>query len=60
MIESTEVRRWVTHMLCWSCGMYFSAAASSEKDQRQHELGFEHGLRPLHNAIEGGSHPRNG
>src|SRR6516162_4479181 len=32
MIESTEVRRWVTHMLCWSCGMYFSAAASSEKD----------------------------
>src|SRR5215510_8914663 len=33
MIESTEVRRWVTHMLCWSCGMYFSAAASSEKDQ---------------------------
>src|SRR5215469_15734596 len=32
MMESTEVRRWVTHMLCWSCGMYFSAAASSEKD----------------------------
>src|SRR5215472_12953192 len=32
MIESTEVRRWVTHMLCWSCGIHFSAAASSEKD----------------------------
>src|SRR5258708_2544610 len=32
MIESTEVRRSVTHILCWSCGMYFSAAASSEKD----------------------------
>jgi len=32
MMESTDVRRWVTHMLCWSCGMYFSAAASSEKD----------------------------
>src|SRR5215813_10912906 len=32
MIESTEIRRWVTHILCWSCGMYFSAAASSEKD----------------------------
>src|SRR5215813_7850163 len=33
MIESTEVRRWVTHMLCWSWAMYFSAAASSENDQ---------------------------
>src|SRR5262245_28904067 len=33
MIESTEVRKWVTHMLCWSCAMYFSAAASSENDQ---------------------------
>ena len=33
MIESTELRRWVTHMLCWSWAMYFSAAASSENDQ---------------------------
>ena len=33
MIDSTEVRRWVTHMLCWSWAMYFSAAASSENDQ---------------------------
>ena len=24
---------WVTHMLCWTCAMYFSAAASSENDQ---------------------------
>src|SRR5947199_3268512 len=32
MIERTEVREWVTHMLCWSWGIYFSAAASSEKD----------------------------
>ena len=33
MIDSTELRRWVTHMLCWSWAMYFSAAASSENDQ---------------------------
>src|SRR5262245_21059158 len=33
MTESTEVRKWVTPMLCWTCAMYFSAAASSENDQ---------------------------
>src|SRR2546428_563215 len=33
MIDSTELLRWVTHMLCWTCAMYFSAAASSENDQ---------------------------
>ena len=33
MIDSTELRKWVTHMLCWSWAMYFSAAASSENDQ---------------------------
>src|SRR5262245_55501693 len=33
MMESTEVRKWVTHMLCWTWAMYFSAAASSENDQ---------------------------
>ena len=33
MIDSTADRRWVTHMLCWSWAMYFSAAASSENDQ---------------------------
>src|SRR5215467_14006334 len=32
MIESTEVLKWVTHMLCWTCAMYFAAAASSEND----------------------------
>src|SRR5262245_2332596 len=32
MIESTELRRWVTHMLCWTWAMYFSATASSEND----------------------------
>src|SRR5262249_37333470 len=33
MMASTEVRKWVTHMLCCTCAMYFSAAASSENDQ---------------------------
>src|SRR5258708_29133862 len=33
MIDSTEVLKWVTHMLCWTWAIYFSAAASSEKDQ---------------------------
>src|SRR5262245_52328078 len=33
MIESTEVLKLVTHMLCWTWAMYFSAAASSENDQ---------------------------
>src|ERR1700746_658783 len=31
MIESTAARAAVTHMLCWSCAICFSAAASSEK-----------------------------
>src|SRR6266852_3598859 len=33
MIDSTEDLKWVTHILCWSWAMYFSAAASSENDQ---------------------------
>src|SRR5262249_58902611 len=32
MIDSTEALKWVTHILCWSWAMYFSAAASSEND----------------------------
>ena len=33
MIDSTASLELVTHMLCWSCAMCFSAAASSENDQ---------------------------
>src|SRR6516164_4251891 len=33
MIDSTEVLKWLTHMLCWTWAIYFSAAASSENDQ---------------------------
>jgi len=32
MIESTDSLALVTHILCCSCGMYFSAAPSSEND----------------------------
>src|SRR5215510_7291226 len=32
MIESTEALKCVTHMLCWTWAIYFSEAASSEKD----------------------------
>src|SRR6516225_3323827 len=32
MIDSTDVLKCVTHMLCWSWAMYFSVAASSEND----------------------------
>jgi hypothetical protein len=39
--------------------MYFSAALLGERP-RQHELGLEDGLRPLHDPVEGGRHPRNG
>src|SRR5215472_416264 len=33
MMDRTADLRWVTHMLCWTWAIYFSAAASSEKDQ---------------------------
>src|SRR5262249_54899717 len=33
MIESTPALAFITHILCWSCGMYFSAARTSENDQ---------------------------
>jgi hypothetical protein len=42
-------------MLCCSCGIYFSAAASSER--RQHELGFEYRLGALYAAIKRSAHP---
>src|SRR5262245_19960166 len=33
MIDSTASRECVTHILCWTWAMYFSAAVSSENDQ---------------------------
>jgi hypothetical protein len=32
MIDSTADRAAITHILCWSCGIYFVTAASSEND----------------------------
>ena len=40
--------------------MYFSAARLLGERPGQHELGLEDGLRPLHDPVEGGRHPRNG
>src|SRR5437868_6063036 len=54
MIDSTADRAAVTHILCWSCAMCFSAAASSEKF---HGSGFEHVAVRLDPAIEGSRHP---
>src|ERR1700676_5483104 len=33
MIDSAAILALLTHMLCWSCAICFSAAASSENDQ---------------------------
>jgi hypothetical protein len=38
MMDNTEVLRWVTHMLCRTWAMYFSAAASSENDHGRMNL----------------------
>ena len=57
MIDSTAVRRLVTHMLCWSWAMYFSAAASSENDQGSMNLA-SNTAPSLHDPVQGGSHPR--
>ncbi len=45
----------VTHMLCWSWAMYFSAAALRVRP-RQHELGLVDRPGPCHHAVEGGRH----
>ena len=40
--------------------MYFSAAASSENDHGSMNLASNTASGPLHNAVEGCRHPRNG
>jgi hypothetical protein len=45
MTESTADLAATTHMLCCSCGMYFSAAASSEKYQGN--MNFDSKTAPL-------------
>src|SRR6266478_7764270 len=57
MIDSTAVLEAVTHILCCSCGMCFSAAPSSENDQGSMEFGLENRARTLHNAVQRRRHP---
>src|SRR5262245_55852739 len=59
MMESTEFLRWVTHMLCCTCAMYFSAAASSENDQGSMNLASNTASVPPHDPVQGRCHPRN-
>ena len=47
-----------THMLCWSCGMYFAAAASSEKYQGSMNFDFEHRAVRLNAAVRRGASQR--
>src|SRR5947199_6668759 len=47
--ESAATRELVTHMLCWSCGMYFSAATSSENDQGS--MNFASNTAPVSSTI---------
>ena len=47
MIESAAERALVTHMLCWSWAMCFSAAASSENDQGSMNLASNTASRSL-------------
>ena len=46
----------VTHMLCCSCGIYFSAAASSEKAQGSMNLASKTAPVAFDQAVKGGRH----
>src|SRR5262249_24656939 len=52
----TEVRKWVTHMLCWTRHVLFSRRLLGKRPG-QHKLGLEHGFRAFHNPIQGGRDP---
>ena len=54
MIESTPALALVTHMLCCSCGIYFSAAPFLGEAPGQHELGLKDGSGSFDPAVEGG------
>ena len=57
MIESAESLAFVTHILCCSWAMCFSAAASSENDQGSMNLASNTAPVALDHAVEGGRHP---
>ena len=57
MIESTDSLALVTHILCCSCGMYFSAAPSSVNDHGSMNLASK--TAPVASTMpsSGGGHP---
>ena len=57
MIDSTDSLALVTHMLCCSWGMYFSAAPSSENDHGS--MNFASNTAPVASTmpVEGSGHP---
>ena len=57
MIESAESLAFVTHILCCSWAMCFSAAASSENDQGSMNLASNTAPVRLDHAVEGRRHP---
>ena len=57
MIESTDSLALVTHMLCCSCGIYFSAAPSSENDHGSMNLASKHRPGGFDHAVQCGGHP---
>ena len=57
MIDSTADLAFVTHILCCSCAMCFSAAASSENDHGSMNLASNTAAGLLDHAVEGRRHP---
>src|SRR5580692_1485264 len=55
--DSTADFAATTHMLCCSCGMCFSAAASSENDHGSMNLDSKTAPGALNSAVQGGCHP---
>src|SRR5262245_31756241 len=53
MIDNTDVLKWVTHMLCWTWAMYFSAAAGDERQHRRPQVGDPHVVLDLGHVLFG-------
>ena len=60
MTDNTGERAATTHMLCCSCGMYFWAAASSEKYQGSMNFEFQHRAIRLNAPVWSSGEPANG
>src|SRR5262249_55805770 len=55
--ERTAALAFMTHILCWSCGMYFSAATTSENDQGSMNLASKTVPVCSTHPVEGRRHP---